>query len=196
MLQSFDYAHPIRRIIAALIDIFCFFLIFKLIYSLSGIFYFENYKAFLLQRIMFAPIQYIFTIEITFVVIWFFTTFCNVWMGGTIGKKILGLKIVNYKGDKIGYIRAFIRSLCAPTSSFLYFIAILPVPINYVLFYHHKIWAILMLPVNGIYIIKFFPFVVISSISIFLISSTGSLLFSFSKQGLHDQIARTLVVKK
>ncbi|MHA1539374.1 MAG: RDD family protein [Alphaproteobacteria bacterium] len=196
MLQNFNYAHPVRRLIAAGIDLFIFILVFKLVYALIGTFYFGNYNNFLLQRIMFAPIQYIFAIELTFITMWMMTTVCNVWFGGTLGKKMLDLQVVNYKGQPIGYLRAFLRALCSPTSSILYFLAILPVPINYLLFNNHKVWAVLMLPANGYYILKFFPFIMISAVSIFLISSTGSLLFSFSKQGLHDQIARTLVIRR
>jgi len=111
-----------KRLLATIIDMVAIITIFALIFSLelsvlSGIytnFYFGSPEYFvLITNLM------IYT-GISIIIIYFAAFESSNWQGG-IGKKILRLKIVNEKGDRLTLEKALIRAILKFISIFLYF---------------------------------------------------------------------------
>jgi uncharacterized RDD family membrane protein YckC len=99
---------------------------------------------------------------------------------GTPGKVILGIKITNLKGEKISFLRALGRSAFYLLSSLAYaFLGLMMLAVNY-----HD-YTLIVISFVGVIFWGFMPIV-------------GYLMIFFSKckQGLHDKLFGTIVIRK
>lgn len=139
---TIDYAHPGRRLLAAMLDLI-FFQVFH------GFFYFIIILIVGLTGNALSPLYLVIISVCLFLVIGYvYYVFMHVNSGQTFGKKILGLQLTNYEGKKLSGGRAFIRFIVKFVSLILFWLPFLP------------------------------------------------LLFNTRKQGLHDMVANSIVIKK
>ncbi len=79
--------------------------------------FFKRFMALLIDQLLFGAVFFwvFFGIPVLFLV--YETILVSQWNGQTIGKKIMGIRVVKTDGSSVDWVKAFVRSLCRYLSS-------------------------------------------------------------------------------
>lgn len=90
--EQIDWNHWILRLVAFVID----WVIFTVIAAIVG---------------LFVPLGWLFVELLSGVLLWLYFTFFDVYMGASIGKRLLGIQVQTVTGGRVTFDKALIRNL-------------------------------------------------------------------------------------
>ncbi len=190
--MNFSFAPLSDRFLAACID-FIVFIALGFVVSFFIDSFWVTKDAFMLFQLVQMPFAFLLKVFLTIGCMWLYYVVCFFKLGCSFGQKKMNIVVANYYGRAAGIGRVFVRVLASPLYSVFYLLVLLPF---FMIYLGYSFWPemlLIILPLSLLYI-PYFPFALLSVFSIFFISSLLSIWFSFSKQGLHDQISRSIVL--